>query len=55
MLEKFNEFTQKKKSIQDRKFKLKKQMARLDKEQQQLKMREIQKSYSKFINGPSAF
>lgn len=55
MLEKFNEFTQKKKSIQDKKFKLKKQMARLDKEQQQLKLREIQKNYSKFVNGPSGF
>lgn len=55
MLEKYDEFALKRKSIQDKKNRLKKQMVNLDKEKLQVKKRQIQKSMNKFVNGPSGY
>ena len=55
MLEKFSEFSLKRKQIKDKKKQLKRQLFDLGKQNLEVKKQEIQKSMNKYVNGPSGF
>jgi phage shock protein A len=55
MLEKYDEFSQKKKQIEHQKAQFKKKIAGLNKQKLELKKRQIQTQMNKFVAGASSY
>jgi hypothetical protein len=55
ILEKFDEFTSRKKSLKDKKKQLRKQLYDLGKQNLEIKKQEVAKKFNTYVNGASGF